>query len=147
MYVPDNSSIMVTVPSDPPDDQLSPEQLAERVDDITNLTVEELESFRASDYNEEYLEGNSAAAQEGNEPLDDVIRLLETPRDQWRDIDDGFNEIEEARELLDFQRRTQAQIKSQGLGSNTLAEYDDMTFREAASIRWGIDPDDEREWL
>jgi len=138
---------MARIPSDPPDDQLTPEQLAERVDDITNLTVEELEAFRASDYNQQYLEGNSAAAQRGNEPLDDVIRLLETPRDQWRDVDDGFNEIEEARELLDFQRRTQAQIKSQGLGSNTLPEYDDMTFREAASIRWGIDPDDEREWL
>jgi hypothetical protein len=76
-----------------------------------------------------------------------VITLLETPPEQWRDVEDGFNEIAEAREMLDFQRRTQAQIKSQGLGSNTLPEYDDMTFREAASIRWGIDPDDEREWL
>jgi len=138
---------MARVPSDPPDDALTPQQLADRVDDVVNLTVEELEAFRASEYNEEYLEYNSERAQRGNEPLDDVIRLLDTPRDEWRDVDDGFNEIAEARELLDFQRRTQAQIKSQGLGSNTIAEYDDMTFREAASIRWGIDPDDEREWL
>jgi len=138
---------MARIPSEPPDAELTPQQLAERVDEITNLSVEELEAFRASEYNEEYLEGNSDRAQRGNEPLDDVIRLLETPRDQWRDVDDGFNEIDEARELLDFQRRTQAQIKSQGLGSNTLPEYDDMTFREAASIRWGIDPDEEREWL
>ena len=138
---------MARIPSDPPDDELTPQQLAERVDDITNLTVEELEAFRASEYNEQYLESNSDRAQRGNEPLDDVIRLLETPPQQWRDVDDGFNEVQEARELLDFQRRTQAQIKRQGLGSNTLPEYDDMTFREAASIRWGIDPDDERDWL
>ena len=138
---------MARIPSEPPDAELTTQQLADRVDEITNLSVEELEAFHASEYNEEYLEANSERAQRGNEPLDDVIRLLETPPDQWRDIDDGFNEIEEGRELLDFQRRTQAQIKSQGLGSNTLPEYDDMTFREAASIRWGIDPDDEREWL
>ena len=63
------------------------------------------------------------------------------------DVDDGFNEVEEARELLDFQRRTQAQIRNQGLGDNYLTEARNMQKREAASIRWGIDPDDEREWL
>jgi len=138
---------MARIPSDPPDDELTPRQLHDRVDAVVNLTVDELEAFRASEYNQEYLEANSDRAQEGNEPLDDVITLLETPPDEWRDVEDGFNEIAEARELLDFQRRTQAQIKSQGLGSNTIAEYDYMTFREAASIRWGIDPDDDREWL
>jgi len=138
---------MVRIPSDPPDDELTPQQLYDRFEEVTNLTASELKTFRDSEYNEEYLEGNSDRAQRGNEPLDDVITLLETPPEQWRDVEDGFNEIAEAREMLDFQRRTQAQIKSQGLGSNTLPEYDDMTFREAASIRWGIDPDDEREWL
>jgi len=138
---------MARIPSDPPDDELTPRQLHDRVDAVVNLTADELEGFRASEYNQDYLEANSDRAQEGNEPLDDVITLLETRPDQWRDVEDGFNEIAEARELLDFQRRTQAQIKSQGLGSNTIAEYNDMTFREAASIRWGIDPDDEREWL
>jgi len=138
---------MARIPSDPPDDELTPRQLHDRVDEVVNLTVDELEAFRASEYNEEYLGYNSDRAQAGNEPLDDVITLLETPPDEWRGVEDGFNEIAEARELLDFQRRTQGQIKSQGLGSNTIAEYDDMTFREAASIRWGIDPDDDREWL
>jgi len=138
---------MARIPSDPPDDELTPRQLHDRVYEVVNLTADELESFRASEYNEEYLEYNSDRAQAGNEPLDDVITLLETPPDEWRDVEDGFNEIAEARELLDFQRRTQGQIKSQGLGSNTIAEYDDMTFREAASIRWGIDPVDDREWL
>jgi hypothetical protein len=70
---------MARIPSDPPDDALTPRQLHDRVDDVVNLSVEELEAFRASEYNEEYLEYNSERAQRGNEPLDDVIRLLETP--------------------------------------------------------------------
>jgi len=135
------------IPSDPPDDELTPPQLYDRVESVTNLDVAELEAFEESDYNESYLESNSEQAQPGDEPLDDAIQLLETPVDEWRDLDDGFNEIEEAEELLDFQRRTQGQIESQGLGENYLTEARDMTKREAASIRWGIDPDADREWL
>ena len=107
----------------------------------------ELEAFQESEYNEAYLESNSEQAQPGDEPLEDAIRLLETPADEYRDLDDGFNEVEEAEELLDFQRRTQGQIESQGLGENYLTDARDMTKREAASIRWGIDPDADREWL
>jgi len=55
--------------------------------------------------------------------------------------------VQEAEELLAFQRRTQGQIKQQGLGENYLTDREVIQFREAASIRWGIDPDDDREWL
>jgi len=139
--------LMVTIPSKPPDEELSPAQLRDRVFSVVNLSLSELRAFRDSQYNEAYLDGNSSKAQRGNEPLDDVIRLLETPESDWEDAADGFNEVAEARELLNFQRRAQAQIRSQGLGSNTIGGFNDMTYREAASIRWGIDPDDEREWL
>jgi len=135
------------IPSDPPDDELTPTELYDRVESVTNLDVAELEAFQESSYNEAYLESNSEQAQPGDEPLEDAIRLLETPADEYRDLDDGFNEVEEAEELLDFQRRTQGQIESQGLGENYLTEARDMTKREAASIRWGIDPDADREWL
>jgi len=135
------------IPSDPPDDELTPTELYDRVESVTNLDVAELEAFQESKYNEAYLESNSEQAQPGDEPLEDAIRLLETPADEYRDLDDGFNEVEEAEELLDFQRRTQGQIESQGLGENYLTEARDMTKREAASIRWGIDPDADREWL
>ena len=138
---------MVTIPAEPPDEELTPAELRDRVFDVVNLSVSELRAFRDSPYNEAYLDGNSSKAQRGNEPLDDVIRLLDTPESDWEDAADGFNEVEEARELLDFQRRTQAQIASQGLGSNFLTDEMDMQRREAASIRWGIDPDAEREWL
>jgi len=137
---------MVEIPSAPPDDALTPQLLHDRVEAVTNLDAEQLRAFKRSDYNAAYLQVASDAAQPGDEPLDDTIRLLETPAAAYRDIDDGFNEVEEARELLDFQRRTQAQIASQGLGSNFLTDAENMQKREAASIRWGIDPDEEREW-
>jgi len=44
-------------------------------------------------------------------------------------------------------RSRTAQIESQGLGQNFLTDLEVMQKREAASIRWGIDPDQEREWL
>ena len=138
---------MAMIPNMPPDDDLTPAELYDRVEDITNLTVEELQAFKGSDYNEIYNARKSDAAQRKDEPLDDVIRLLSTEPAEWRDVDDGFNEVREAEELLNFQRRTQAQIASQGLGENYLTEEQDMTMREAASIRWGIDPDAQREWL
>jgi hypothetical protein len=138
---------MVEIPSVPPDDALTPQQLHDRVEAVTNLDAEQLRAFKRSDYNAAYRQAASDAAQPGDEPLDDTIRLLETPPAAYRDVDDGFNEVDQARELLDFQRRTQAQIASQGLGSNFLTDEMDMQRREAASIRWGIDPDAEREWL
>jgi hypothetical protein len=138
---------MVIIPDDPPDEELTPAQLRERVFSVVNLSLQDLEAFRESDYNRVYLEENSDRAQPGNQPIDDLIRLLRTDAEDWRDEDDGFNEVAEAEELLDYQRRAQAQIRSQGLGENTLSGLDDMTAREAASIRWGIDPDSDREWL
>jgi len=135
------------IPDDPPDRDLTPQQLHDRIDAVTNLSADELRAFKDSDFNEAYNMAKSDAAQPGDEPLDDVIRLLETPASEYRDMDDGFNEVEEGKELLSFQRRTQAQIESQGLGENYLTDLDVMQKREAASIRWGIDPDDEREWL
>jgi len=106
-----------------------------------------LEAFKDSSYNEAYVESASEAAQPGDEPLDDAIRLLDTDRSDYRDVEDGFNEVEEAEELINYHARVQAQIDSQGLGTNYLTDEENMTKREAASIRWGIDPDEEREWL
>jgi len=76
-----------------------------------------------------------------------AIQLLETDRSDYRDVDDGFNEVEEGEELINYHARVQAQIDSEGLGTNYLTDEENMTKREAASIRWGIDPDEEREWL
>jgi len=137
---------MVKIPSEPPDRELEPIELAQRVREVTNLSAEQLRRFKGSDLNEMYREAASDNAQPGDEPLDDVIQLLETPPEAYQAVDDGFNEVEQARELLSFQRRTQAQIESQGLGENYLDDDETMQKREAASVRWGIDPDDIIEW-
>jgi hypothetical protein len=120
--------------------------LAAEFRELTNLDADQLRRFRDSDLNQQYLEANSSQAQPGNEPLNDTIRLLETPVEQWRDVDDGFNEIQQAEENINFNTRTQAQIDSQGLGKNYLDDAETMQVREAASIRWGFDPDDLIEW-
>jgi len=75
------------IPNDPPDDQLGPAELHDRVEATVNLDVEELEAFQDSQFNESYLEQASEAAQPGDEPLEDTIRLLETPRYQYEDVD------------------------------------------------------------
>jgi hypothetical protein len=131
----------------PPDEELSPDALHDRWESATNLGADALRDFRDSELNAAYLDANSEQAQAGNEPLDDAIRLAETPADEWRDVDDGFNEVEEAREGLNFLRRTRAQVDSQGLGENYLTDREVMQKREAALVRWGYDPDDDREWL
>jgi hypothetical protein len=120
--------------------------LAAEFRELTNLDAEQLRRFRDSDLNEQYLEANSSEAQPGNEPLNDTIRLLETPVEQWRDVDDGFNEIQQAEENISFNKRSQAQTEAQGLGKNYLDDDETMQVREAAHIRWGFDPDDLIEW-
>jgi hypothetical protein len=40
---------MVRIPSDPPDDELTPRQLYDRFEEVTNLTASELKAFRDSD--------------------------------------------------------------------------------------------------
>jgi len=120
--------------------------LAAEFRELTNLDADQLRRFRDSDLNEQYLEANSSEAQPGNEPLNDTILLLETPVEKWRDVDDGFNEIQEAKENISFNKRSQAQIESQGLGKNYLDDEETMQVREASSIRWGFDPDDLIEW-
>ena len=135
------------IPGEPPDKELSPGQLHDRFSDVVNLSVAQMESFIQSDYNRAYLERNSDMSQPGNKPIEDVIRLANTPRDEWRDVDDGFNEVEQAREMLNFNRRNLGAIRANGLGKNTLhGDLDDMTMIEAASIRWGVDPDSDIEW-
>jgi hypothetical protein len=133
-------------PDSPPDEDLSPPELKDRVEATIDLSVSQLEGFRDSEFNKAYREQNSSQSQPGDEPLTDAIRLLETPADEWADKGDGFNEIQEAEELLNFHRSKGAAAKEQGLGENFLTEAEEVQKREAALIRWGDDPDGEIEW-
>jgi len=123
-----------------------PQEIGEAVREVTNLTADQLRTVRDSPINEAYLEDNSEQAQPGDEPIDDTIRLLETPIEEYRDVDDGFNEVEQGTELLKYHARVQPAIESRGLGSNFVDPQETVTKQEHASTRWGVDPDDVFEY-
>jgi hypothetical protein len=128
-------------PDDPPEEELTKEQLHDRWESATNLSASQLRRFEDSQFNDAYKEQNSEQAQGGDEPLADAIMLASTPADEW-----GETEREEAEEALNWIDRHGAQLNSQGLGDNFLTDEKTMQKREAAFIRWGVDPDDEIEW-
>jgi hypothetical protein len=133
-YLPD-------VPEDPPDEELTPSQLHDRFERVTNLDADELREVKDSERNRVYKERNSDAAQPGDEPLDDAIRLAETPASEWEDKDDAFNEVEEARELLDFVDRTAAQGASRDKDRAMIPEEEPHYGKQEMSlVRWGVDP-------
>jgi len=137
-----NLSEIFPIPDKPDDDKLDKQALKGRLKSVVNLTPAQLREFRDSKYNQAYLDQNSSGAQPGNEPLNDIIRLLETPWYDWTKRD-----VQDAQEALNWWRRHGKQMQSRGLGDNFLTDNEDMQKSEASGIRWGRDPDDEREWL
>lgn len=133
-------------PEEPPDDELTPDQLHDRFERVTNITAQEGREVLESKRNEVYKRRNSSQAQEGDEPLEDFIRLAETPASEWQDKDDGFNEVEEAKELLDFVDRTAAQgAEKEKEGAMLPDEEPHYGKQEMSLMRWGVDvfPEDE----
>jgi hypothetical protein len=127
---------------DPPDDELTPGQLHDRWESATNLQADDLQRLKDHPANDRYKDTNSSKAQRGDEPLNDALRLAETPRSDWRDVDDGFNEVEEAEEALDYGRRHLAQDNT---GDPIFTDDGvSLTRRDVADARWGFDrkPDD-----
>lgn len=104
-----------------------------------NMTVNELEAWKDSNNYAEYQERKSGG-QSGTEPIDDAIRLLETPKSQWEDEDDGFNEYEQAEELTSFVARA-SEIEPGDPIPNTDPE---LSKQEASLLSWGVDPNPDR---
>src|SRR6056297_1150377 len=125
------------IPDDPPDRDLTPQQLHDRIDEVTNLSADELRAFKDSDFNATYNRVKSDAAQPGDEPLDDVIRLLGTPASEYRDVDDGFNEVTEANQALSFLSR----MKGVESGSPISGTDPPLSKRDMSLYAWGFDPD------
>lgn len=127
---------------DPPDEELTAGKMHDRWERATNLQRDDLQRLKESEANEVYKNKNSGEAQPGDEPLDDAIRLAETPRSDWSKADDGFNEFEEAEEALDYGRRHLPQDNT----ANPIFTEDGLalTRRDIADARWGFDrkPDD-----
>jgi hypothetical protein len=59
----------------PPDDELTPQQLHDRFERVTNMTAEEGRQALEDPRNQAYKRRNSEKSQPGDEPLEDFIRL------------------------------------------------------------------------
>jgi len=109
--------------------------------DTVNMTATELEAWRESDNYDAYQEHKSGG-QEGTEPIDDAIRLLETNKPQWSDEDDGFNEVKQANELLSFTAR----MSEVDEGEPIPGTDPELSKQEASMLSWGVDPNEGRDF-
>ena len=109
--------------------------------DTVNMTASELEAWKESENYDQYQEYKSGG-QEGTEPIDDAIRLLETPKSEWEDKDDGFNEVEQANELLAFTGRM-GEVEP---GEPIPGTDPELSKQEASMLSWGVDPNEGKDF-
>lgn len=115
------------------------DEVWDEFNDTINMTAGELEDWEESANYRAYEERKNAG-QPIDEPRDDIIRLLETPKSDWADEDDGFNEVEQAEEAIDFVNRMSANES----GSPMPDTDPGLSKRDASLINWGFDPNPER---
>lgn len=121
----------------------SPEKVWERFRERVNMTPGELRSWKESD-NFGVYEERKSGGEDILTPVNDAIRLLETPKSEWRDVDDGFNEIEEANQLLGFTSRMQGAEQ----GDPMPGTDPPLSKRDASLINWAFDPNsDESDFV
>jgi len=108
--------------------------------DTVNMSVGELEAWKDSENYSQYQEYKNGG-QEGAEPINDAIRLLETPKSEWEDKDDGFNEVEEANELLAFTGRM-GEVEP---GDPIPGTDPEISKQEASMLSWAVDPNPQRD--
>lgn len=111
------------------------DEVFEEFNDLVNMSPEEMDSWEESDNYDKYRERKSDG-QPIDEPLDDVMRLKQTPKDEWRDVDDGFNEIEQAEEAIGFISR----MKAGEQGDPMPGTDPPLSKRDASLLNWGHDP-------
>jgi len=110
----------------------------EDFNDRVNMSVSELEAWKNSEQFDTYAEKKSGG-ENINKPVDDAIRLLETPKADWEDTDDGFNEVEEAEQLLSFTSRMQGNESGEPMpGSDP-----PLSKRDSSLLNWGVDVDED----
>jgi len=104
-----------------------------------NMSPGELKAWKQSDNRTAYAERKNKG-QPLDEPLEDVMRLKETPKSEWEDKDDGFNEVEQAEEAINFVNRMSANDQGNPIpGTNP-----DLSKRDASLLNWGHDPNPDR---
>lgn len=116
------------------------EKVWDAFQDSVNMSAGELEAWKGSEQFEAYADAKSGG-QPPTEPIDDAIRLLETPKSEWEDTNDGFNEVEQAEELVNFNARMSANDS----GDPIPGTDPPLSKRDASLISWARDPNPERE--
>lgn len=110
------------------------EEYSEFQDNVT-MTQDELEAWRESDNRKVYAQRKSAG-ENIDVPLNDVQRLKSTPKSEWEDKDDGFNEVEQAQQVNNFISRMRAVDQ----GDPMPGTDPELSKRDASLLNWGFDP-------
>lgn len=106
------------------------------------MTPGQLRRLKDSKNFERYGEVKSGG--EGlTEPVDDMIRLLETPASEYECEDDGFNECEEAQQAISFISRMQGNES----GEPVPGTDPPISKRDMSLYAWGVDPDQDDGFL
>ena len=113
-----------------------PRDVHDELDDMVNMTPGELEDLTETKNWDIYGEQKSGG-EELDKPVDDMIRLLETPADEYEDADDGFNEVEEANQAISFLSR----MKGVEDGEPMPNSDPPMSKRDMSLMAWGFDPE------
>jgi len=103
--------------------------------DNTNMTADELEAWKDSDQFDAY-EDVKSGGEDINEPVNDAIDLLETPKDEWTS-----NDVDEAEQLNSFVSR----MRGVNSGDPIPGSDPDLSKRDASLINWGFDPNPGRK--
>jgi len=112
----------------------SPQEIHDELANATNMTPDQLRRMKNTPEWEAYGEAKSGG-EDLNEPVNDMIRLLETPADEYECKDDGFNECEEGQQALSFLSRMKANDPGEPVGNTGISK------RDFSLYGWGYDPD------
>jgi len=116
-----------------------PGKAHDELDELTNMQPNELESWLESDQFDAYADAKSGG-EPVREPAEDMLRLMETPKSEWEDTDDGFNEVEEANQAISFIER----MRGNESGEPIPGSDPELSKRDASLINWGFDPNEDR---
>lgn len=117
-----------------------PQEIHDELANATNMTPDQLRRMKDTPEWEAYGEAKSGG-EDLNEPVNDMIRLLETPASEYEDEDDGFNEVEEANQALDFLSRMKGVDEGEPVGDTGISK------RDFSLYGWGFDPDQDDGFL
>lgn len=111
-----------------------PHEIHDRLAGMTNMTSDQLRRMKDTAEWQAYGEAKSGG-EDLNEPVNDMIRLLETPASEYECNDDGFNECEEGQQAISFLSRMKGNEAGQPVGGTGISK------RDFSLYGWGYDPD------